>query len=169
MPRVQENTPSTPDDTPAFAMTELRVVPHRGLAGFGARLAAFVVDQFVLTAVMLLAALLIPGRLGTAEAVIVDNVILLVYAGIQLMLWSRTLGMRALGLHVVSMAEDRRGQRITAGQAWLRTAVFTVPGALPLVGLEWSLIDPMYMLWDKPYRQTLHDKIAGTVVVSERL
>jgi uncharacterized RDD family membrane protein YckC len=78
-------------------------------------------------------------------------------------LWGRTLGMRALGIRIRPLAEDRR---LTWGQATIRWGTYALPALL--AGLLWTLLDYLWPLWDKPWRQALHDKTARTIVVPTR-
>ena len=91
-------------------------------------------------------------------ALLVVVLIMLAYYWIQYAAWGRTIGKRALGTTVV-IATTR--QRIGAGQAGLRSAVFVL---VPCVLSLFFIIDSLWLLWD-PRRQCLHDKAAGTVVV----
>ena len=75
----------------------------------------------------------------------------------------RTLGKRALGLRIRPLAAD---VPLTWGQVVVRWGVFEacsiVLGGLPL------LLDCLWPLWDKPWRQALHDKTARTVTTKLR-
>ncbi|MEZ0064693.1 putative RDD family membrane protein YckC [Streptacidiphilus sp. MAP12-20] len=136
------------------------------LASAGSRFGAFLLDSLLMVPLVLLG-LLIPGTsIGSWTLVLVQSGIVLVYGGLMLAVRGQTLGMRALGIRVVPL---NGGERPTAGQAWLRTAAAVLPTLLPLnVGDVWSLLDPAWLLWDKPNRQALHDKIARTVVIDTR-
>jgi uncharacterized RDD family membrane protein YckC len=94
---------------------------------------------------------------------LLSGVISLVY-DVGLLAWKQaTLGKMLLGI-VVRRATD---PRLTVGDAFKRqilTAVGTLISLLSNGGSYLSLIDSAWLLWD-PKRQTLHDKIAGTVVV----
>ena len=74
--------------------------------------------------------------------------------------WGTTIGKRALGLWVVS-ADDR--SRISLRRSAVRALVFVLGGeVLPL----FFLIDNGWLLGDRQ-RQTLHDKVAKTLVVRQ--
>jgi uncharacterized RDD family membrane protein YckC len=86
----------------------------------------------------------------------------------------RTLGNLAAGTRVVAES----GQPLTLARAagrWLAQAAFELPGAVILIldpgnglGLllpALALVDDLWPLWD-PLRQTLHDKLAGTLVLA---
>jgi len=76
----------------------------------------------------------------------------------------QTLGNMAAGTIVVDAAT---GAPVTSGKAWARSAmdvVFRVGTMLFVIPI---LVDDLWPLWDKQ-KQTLHDKVAGTVVVKRR-
>ncbi|MDG6100970.1 RDD family protein [Dactylosporangium aurantiacum] len=71
-----------------------------------------------------------------------------------------TLGKRALGLTLVRL--DDPSAPITRGVAakrWLMQ--YVVAMFVPF----FSWVDGLWQLWDKPFQQCLHDKVAQTVVV----
>lgn len=71
----------------------------------------------------------------------------------------QTLGKKAMKIRIVPIDPSRR---LTRGMAAKRYAVeFLVGSVVP----AFSWIDSLWLLWDKPYLQTLHDKAAQTVVV----
>jgi uncharacterized RDD family membrane protein YckC len=71
-----------------------------------------------------------------------------------------TWGKRAMKLRIVPLADP--SAPLTRGMAAKRWLVFFVVGGfVPF----FSWIDGLWQLWDQPYRQCLHDKWAGTVVV----
>lgn len=73
-----------------------------------------------------------------------------------------TLGKQVLGLRIRPVQAD--GQ-LTHGQVWSRTLLMSVVSSLTS-GLT-GLIDALWCLWD-PNRQCVHDKVAGTVVITDR-
>jgi len=71
----------------------------------------------------------------------------------------QTLGKRIMKLRVIPLAVDAT---LTRGMAAKRFLVQYVGGAIvPAL----TYIDGFWQLWDKPYRQCLHDKFATTVVI----
>ena len=94
---------------------------------------------------------------------LVSGAISLVY-DVGLLAWKQaTLGKMLLGT-VVRRAAD---PRLTLGDALKRQILPVVGSVISLLssgGSYLSLIDSAWLLWD-PKRQTLHDKVAGTVVV----
>ena len=77
-------------------------------------------------------------------------------------LWGQTLGKWFAGLQVVGPDGDAPGWK----RALLRGVAATIAGLLFNVCIV-GILDPLWLLWD-PCRQTLHDKVAGTVVVTTR-
>ncbi len=69
-----------------------------------------------------------------------------------------TFGKQLLGLRVRTFHTD--GQ-LTWAQVWARYGIFALLNFV--VGVTF-FVDVLWLLWDK-HRQTLHDKLAGTVVV----
>lgn len=70
----------------------------------------------------------------------------------------QTVGKRILKLRVTALDPNQPLDRGALAKRWLVSS----PGGL-VPGL--SLLNPMWCLWDQPYRQCLHDKFAKTVVV----
>jgi len=79
-----------------------------------------------------------------------------VYFLIGHLLWSTTVGMRALGLVVV----DGRGQIPGVGACMTRVLAAGLSGAYFLLGFVWIAFDNR--------RQGLHDKIADTLVIQRK-
>jgi len=94
---------------------------------------------------------------------VISVVVSLLYQLPQNKAWGRTLGKRALGIRIRPLAADLP---LSWGQVIARWGVFEafsiVLGGLPL------LLDCLWPLWDKPWRQALHDKAARTIVVPTR-
>jgi uncharacterized RDD family membrane protein YckC len=140
--------------------------PAGGYASWGRRAAAFLVDT-LLTWVVIVAAF------GLAFAVMAVNedlgaslfipaVLLAIVGPFVYYTWltgktGQTIGKRALGIRVRHQTEDRN---ISYGAAFGRYAI-TIP-----FGFFWIplLIDYLFPLWDKQ-NQTLHDKVASSIVV----
>jgi uncharacterized RDD family membrane protein YckC len=77
--------------------------------------------------------------------------------------WGRTLGKRALGIRIRPLSAD-------IGLDWRRATVrwgtYTLGAAI--FSIFFTVTDYLWPLWDKPWRQALHDKTAKTVVVPLR-
>ncbi|GAA3338990.1 hypothetical protein GCM10020358_21090 [Amorphoplanes nipponensis] len=159
----------------------------RPLADFGTRLLAYLIDGAILSGIALvvfipvLSVLLltaVPDDFDAAtgpETVFTDlflpfllielGFVLLLLAGyyvyyVEMMYRSgQTVGKRLMKVRVVPIEP---GATLTRGMAAKRYLVEFVVGMLvPL----FSYLDGFWQLWDKPFQQTLHDKIARTVVV----
>lgn len=166
------------------------------LAGFGARLGAYLIDAIVFVALSML--VIVPAiiamiawigtqasqletdpvtgeLLGEPDPALFVGPIILGYVAIFAVMFglsyvyyvelfpSRrgvTLGKRALGLMLIRL--DDPSAPITRGVAakrWLMQ--YVVAMFVPF----FSWIDGLWQLWDKPFQQCLHDKVAQTVVV----
>lgn len=84
-----------------------------------------------------------------------------VYRVIQVGTTGRTLGHRVAGVRVV----NTDGARVSWGRAVLRYVTFYGITAVPVAGPVFSVVNYLWCLFDRPYRQCLHDKIAGTFVL----
>jgi uncharacterized RDD family membrane protein YckC len=89
---------------------------------------------------------------GTLLQTVIDW---LYYALLEAGAWQATLGKRAMGIRVT----DTSGGRISFGQATGRYFGKIVSAIILFIGY-------FMMLWDSR-KQTLHDKMAGTLVVKE--
>jgi uncharacterized RDD family membrane protein YckC len=81
-----------------------------------------------------------------------------VYETTMLGMRGHTLGKRVTGLRVVTKGSD---DDITTGKAVVRSFSYYVLALIPIV----NLCDMFALTWSRPYRQSWHDKIAGTMVV----
>jgi uncharacterized RDD family membrane protein YckC len=159
------------------------------LAGYGARVAARLIDWLILSVVLIPIGLALlwtpfkdfldsfpPGSRPPSQQAIQDFtrqifgrvvlvsalsfVVQFAYEVPQLVAYGCTPGKRLMGLRIRPLAEDRLP---TWREASIRWAVAAVGGLLG--GGLFTLLDNLFPLWDKPWRQTLHDKAAKTVVV----
>lgn len=151
------------------------------LAPAGARFAARLLDTFLFFCLWFVMMLVSAGTAvavgggdldeGSAEVVFatayIFNFFLLpiLLEWVQVRLWGRSVGKMLLGLWVVRIDD---GQRITAGRALLRALCYA-PGHTNLVNwlLPWSITNVLWQLRD-PRKQCLHDKVARSVVISDR-
>jgi uncharacterized RDD family membrane protein YckC len=118
-----------------------------------------------------------PGAQAAARSVAVDFLITFVlllaltavvtflYDWLQHARWGQTLGKRAMSIKVVT-AYDR--SPISSGAAAGRAAVFTLPSVVPLFGGMFTLLDELWLLWDR-HRQCLHDKAAHSIVIKTKV
>jgi uncharacterized RDD family membrane protein YckC len=71
----------------------------------------------------------------------------------------QTLGKKAMKIRIVPIDPSRQ---LTRGMAAKRYLIEYLAGSLVPF---FSYVDGLWQLWDKPYQQALHDKVAQTVVV----
>ncbi len=76
--------------------------------------------------------------------------------------WGRTVGKRVVGLRIRPLVEDGP---LSWPQATVRWATYAIGSALTQ-GI-FGIVDYLWPLWDKPWRQALHDKAARTIVVPQ--
>ncbi|GAB2843547.1 hypothetical protein GCM10027176_53950 [Actinoallomurus bryophytorum] len=93
---------------------------------------------------------------------LVGGTIAFVYDGFQHAKWGQTIGKRAMSIKVVALP-DRAPLSMFA--AVKRAAIYALVPQVPGIGGFFSLLDSLWLLWDKPHRQCLHDKVADTIVV----
>jgi uncharacterized RDD family membrane protein YckC len=119
-------------------------------AGFWERFGAAFLDAIILAVPQFLIAYFVPDLLGSLVNILIQW---LYYASMESGEGQATLGKRALGLKVTGVS----GERISFGQATGRFFGKILSGLILLIGY-------LMMIWDDK-KQTLHDKIAGTLVV----
>ncbi len=125
------------------------------IAQSGQRVLAGLIDICVVQAVILLFALLTAG-FGTVVEVgfPLANAI---YGGVMMSsLWQATVGKKLLGLRVV----DLHGSKPSPARIWGRSLA-SLLSWFPLFGIGYL------MVFFTPRHQTLHDMMAGTLVVKE--
>ena len=145
-------------------------------AGFWIRVAAAIIDSLVLVPAYIPGAIALVNGLnaGTSTSgtsvrfgpfvgafvgwALAVQVIRYLYEFVMIGQWSATVGKFAVGIRVRRVD----GSAVTWREAALRPVLEFVLGLLNL-GIV-SLIDDLWMLWDKQ-KQCLHDKVAGTIVV----
>jgi uncharacterized RDD family membrane protein YckC len=165
----------------------------RPLADFGTRLLSHLIDTSILTGIAMVIFVpvifgaffvlmpdLVDPVTGTARTVTPDEVVadfflplLLIELGLVVVLLAgyyiyfvemmfrsgQTLGKKLMKIKVVPYEP---GASLTRGMAAKRYLIEFVAGSVvPL----FYYVDGLWQLWDKPYQQTLHDKVAKTVVV----
>jgi uncharacterized RDD family membrane protein YckC len=147
------------------------------LAGAGLRLLAYILDSVIIAAIVY-TPLIVTGALGAAMTAAVQSndplafygalatgglfsaVGLVVWAVVTIILVSRngqTIAKKLLGIKVVRAD----GSRASLGRIfWLRNFVNALINIIPF----YFVIDSLFIFGDR--RQTLHDKIADTIVVT---
>ncbi|UGY91663.1 RDD family protein [Streptomyces gobiensis] len=146
------------------------------LASRGRRLLARIVDALIIgiPVSLVLALLLGPedfaadggagGNFGGGFARgLVYSLVYFVYEGLMLTARGQTLGKMLLRIRV-GMLEN--GSIPAGNPGWYRAGVYTLPPIVPCLGTLFWLVNVLFCVWDKPYRQCVHDKAAKTVVVA---
>ena len=141
------------------------------LAGRGARLAAAMLDGFLVsiltvpimiaTGVSLFAADTPPSFWTLLLAMSPGYVVAAVVQGWFLHVGGQTLGKKIMGLRIVRADGSRAG---FARLFFLRAGLAIGVGFIPLLGALVSLVDMLLIFRDS--RQCLHDQVADTIVVS---
>jgi uncharacterized RDD family membrane protein YckC len=98
------------------------------------------------------------------------------YETVSLRRWGQTLGKRVVGLKVAPVAAVGRLGRLPIGAVTTRAALYGLPMLLVQIPgwLWWPVFWTAVVLiggmpaWNRPNRQGLHDRIAGTVVLNVR-
>lgn len=146
------------------------------LATVGERFLARLVDSAVLVALdFLMSVALLGGELSRPADVPRDRQVLVgvltfvlyfAYEGAMTAARGQTLGKALLRIRAARLSDGG----VPGPAGWARAAVYALPGVLTaiLVGPLFWLLNSLWCLWDRPYGQCLHDKAAGTVVVSAR-
>jgi uncharacterized RDD family membrane protein YckC len=157
--------------------------PGDVLADFWYRVAATLIDVVVLL-VPLLVILFILVALGVTSGLLTGTgddgfqarasfgggiVGILVHAAYTIPLIARgqTVGMMVMKTHAISEGGGEPPGPATSAVRWLvpygATQILSLIPLLGFIGLV-NLLDVLWMLWD-PKKQTLHDKVARTLVV----
>jgi len=142
--------------------------PAPGMPPLGSwlnRIVATVLDFVMIQAIA--AVIVLPftdldNQNGYVGATWLGYAMFLVYDGLMLSRDGQTLGKKLMKVRVAMLID---GSIPTSAAAWTRAATFVVP-ALICCGLLWWPVDGLFGVFDKPYRQCIHDKAAKTVVVS---
>ncbi|MFE0463253.1 RDD family protein [Kitasatospora sp. NPDC058965] len=152
--------------------------PHQQQPGYGAgpvagmpplgswpsRILARIIDYVIIQVVAIVVVLPFTGfgnRNGWTGAVWLFYALYVVYEGLMLSRDGQTLGKKVMNVRAAMLTD---GSSPTQSAAWTRAAVYTLPAAL-CCGLWW-LVNGLFGVFDKPFRQCIHDKAAKTVVVA---
>lgn len=161
---------------PGYAMPGATDGPAPGLryAGFGIRVAAYLIDAVILFVVVLIVSPALGGFSKETSTTVIDGTVvttssyngavslfelllsLIYFAGFWTLNNGRTPGMMAFKLRVLRAAD---GKPITLGQAVIRWIGLGISFLVIFIGVIWVAFDPR--------RQGWHDKMAGTFVVQE--
>ncbi|MEV5594808.1 RDD family protein [Streptomyces sp. NPDC052496] len=143
--------------------------PIAMLASQGARLGARALDvlfQFVAVFIVIAVVGLVQAVLPRGPGVGIPTALLgialvigvLLYEPFMNWKYGGTFGKRICGMRIARLND---GTGLSFGQALGRWAVVFPMGFVPFLGL----LNVLWCCWDEPFRQCLHDKVAGTVVV----
>jgi uncharacterized RDD family membrane protein YckC len=149
----------------------------RPLADAGDRFLARLLDGLITVGVVIvgflplvIATSLLLRDHGTAAAVIDVVWAVLVFLGVPYLYEveyalchnGRTVGKRVLHTAIIPAQPGAPLSRGILAKRWGVMELFNL-----LSNCYVGLLDPLWLLWDKPYRQCLHDKAARTVVIKQ--
>ena len=136
------------------------------LANFGLRLGAYLLDWLIVfVPVLLILAASMRGKGGGIVGSFVPLAAGVVYAWLLIAKRNgQTLGMQALKIRCVREID---GEPVDSSQAGQRAAYAGIFGLVSAFLIFPALVDYLWPLWDKK-NQTLHDKLAKTVVIDLR-
>ncbi|MDP9241381.1 MAG: RDD family protein [Actinomycetota bacterium] len=97
-----------------------------------------------------------------ALIVLTSVVVSFLYEVPQLAVWGQTVGKRVCRVCVVRHEGPGKLGFGKASMRWLGTYGGSF---VPFVGGIYNLLDSLWLLWDRPWQQCLHDKFAKTIVV----
>ncbi|GAA0334730.1 RDD family protein [Actinoallomurus spadix] len=91
------------------------------------------------------------------------------YEAVQVAIWGCTVGKRLTGLRVISAT----GERPTVAQVLVRAAIYALPPAarpVPVLNILAAIfwLAENGLMFEGSYRQALHDRAAGTLVIDVR-
>ncbi|NUQ96228.1 MAG: RDD family protein [Streptomyces sp.] len=138
-----------------------------GLADVGPRLGARLLDLvfwyvgYAATGGVWLGMWIDAGGGSTAQRLLVAWIVLsgVLYFPFSIWQYGSTLGKRICKVRIVRRGT---GQPVGFWRALIREVVWPVANFIPVFG--W--LNSLWCLWDKPYRQCVHDKIADTMAVA---
>ncbi len=173
LPPPPDGLPPAPDGS--WAPPPAYTAPPR-YAGFWIRVAASIIDSLVLIPFYIPLFIAVFNRIDTTSSATLSTndfsalqgsfigwalalqLIRYLYEVVMIGQWNATVGKFAVGIRVRRMDGSPAQWREAALRPLLEVA-------LGVTGLSiGSLLDELWMLWDKQ-KQTLHDKIASTIVV----
>ncbi|MBC3842534.1 RDD family protein [Streptacidiphilus sp. 4-A2] len=141
------------------------------LGGLGHRLLARIIDGVLLAIVAIPLSVVLYAGSGhgrTGRTLLIDLFLALLgffYEGLMLTLaGGQTVGKKVMRIRVAVLAD---GSAPTGRTGWIRSAVYWLPSLFSflIIPALFSLLNVLWCVWDRPYRQCLHDKAAKTVVV----
>jgi uncharacterized RDD family membrane protein YckC len=179
---ARESAPTSPAPELVPAHAELGAPPAftapPAYAGFWIRVLGSIIDGLVLTPLYIPLAIRMVDRMDITSSTSFSSIdfaqlsgevvgwalalqfVRYLYEFVMIGQWNATVGKFAVGIRV----RRTDGSPATWREAALRPLLELVIGVLR-IGLA-TLVDDLWMLWDKR-KQTLHDKVAGTIVVKK--
>lgn len=141
------------------------------------RLVARIIDLLLLgLPLALVAQAVLPRRAAEVAEPVGLAALVLIYDTVLHARWGRTAGKRLVGIRVVSLGSPGQSgmESVRPEKALARAAVFALPMAarpVPVLGLAagvcWVAGVALVLRRDQE-RRALHDRLAGTIVVSEQ-
>ncbi|MFF7677837.1 RDD family protein [Actinacidiphila glaucinigra] len=138
------------------------------LAGSGQRFAARLIDAVIFIPVVIVVFVIVGFSGSYVKSILASLLIsaaLFVYEALMLRASGQTVGKKVMKIRVARLADGG----VPTDVAWTRAGVYAglgvVSNVVPCLGAIPSLLNALWHLWDKPYRQCWHDKAAKTVVV----
>lgn len=154
--------------------------PSGPRASFGQRLGAYLLDVVIVIIPFLIIVALLGGFDAdnfdadtgrVEEGILAEGAVFATLLGLVLSMGyftfleggasGQTIGKKALGIRVI---RQETGGTVGYARALARNAVRSLPGLIRFLSVLWTLLDGLWMLWDRE-NQTLHDKAARTLVV----
>ncbi|WP_204058461.1 RDD family protein, partial [Microbispora corallina] len=102
---------------------------------------------------------------------LISGLVMIAYEFLMLRMRGQTVGKIVMGIRVVPVGGSLGPEGLPVDAAGKRVGVLYGPQVLrwiPVVGWLlgiFALVNVLWLLWDKPLQQTLHDKAAKTIVV----
>jgi uncharacterized RDD family membrane protein YckC len=166
---------------PAFPQWQPLAPNGARLADFGQRLGAYVIDVLIVSAAWIpivviatVSSIVFLDQRAASDAAFALGLfglwgfgLLVLFAAYYVYLvemmfrTGQTIGKRIMNIRIVPVDPGATLTRAMAARRWL----VEIPGGLLLSCVAFAYIDGLWQLWDKPYRQCLHDKFAQTAVV----
>ena len=127
------------------------------LAGYWIRVLGYIIDGILVAIVVGVLALGLFRHSGSLP-IYLGLLVELIYATVLIAKWEgQTIGMKVVKVRCI---DATNGEAVEWGKSFGRAAIHAVLGIIPIIGL----VDLLWPAWDKK-NQTLHDKVASTVVV----
>ena len=147
-----------PKAPPVTGLPEANPV-DANLAPYSLRLVGYLIDGVIVFVAFLIIALVAAG-LDSTILTIAASIAGFLSAGLLIGGWNgQTVGMKAMGIRCVNGAD---ASKVEYSTSFLRAFVHAIFEIIPIV----LIVDLLWPLWDAR-NQTLHDKVASTIVVKD--